>query len=482
MPTTARRIPITVLAGQSNANSTALAVEVFRATAADGGMMVHMAMNGSALGATVPTPSGHWNAASLGLAMGENLAQLFMQLTSILDPASPSHVPGAYLDNIIWIQGEADAYNPTAARDYAANLRAFHAALTARFGAHDLILSGLSDAPDNHHRFSGNHAQNWDMIQQDQRDVAASLATVSLIDPDTVAARAGMTADQMFRDDWIHYDDATGFAARLGRALVAAALSENTAATPNDATSRARIGTSGNDTFTLSLSSFSQVLAGPGHDRVTVASNAALTVIEATDASTRIITTYGPQPRILDLMRVESLQLGAGDDLVRLAGGVTQLRTGAGDDRVFGAARKELIFLGAGDDRARGGARDDIIYGRTGDDRLLGDAGDDWLRGGRGQDTVAGGDGRDRLFGGRGNDVLQGGAGGDTFVFNASAAQDRITDFNPNWDRIAFQDSRWRDVTLRQHGDDVIVSTATTRLIVEDTSLSDLHKSDILFL
>ena len=453
MPTADRRIPITVLAGQSNANANALVVEVFRATVAAGGMMVHVAENGSALDAGVPTASGHWNAASADQAMGENLAILFRQLTSILDPASPSHVPGAYLENIVWVQGESDAYLTSAARDYGANLRAFHAALTARFGAHDLIISGLSDAPDNNHSFSGNHAGNWDRIQNQQTALAWSTESVRIVDPDSVARLAGIAAADMFRDDWIHYDDATGFGARLGRALADMAFDDGNPAAAM-AASRAVVGTSGNDVFTLGMAAFAQVLAGPGEDRAVITGSASLTVIEATATSTRIIAGTAAQPRILDLLRVESLQLGSGQDVVRLAGGVARLATGAGNDTVQGAAQAEVVWLGDGRDVANGGRRND---------------------------TLAGGDGADALQGGHGYDWLRGGAGADTFIFGACSGVDRITDFNPAQDQIGLWDATWREVTLRQSGQDVIITTDTSGLRVEDVLVTDLQKSDLLF-
>ena len=62
MPIADRRIPIVVLAGQSNANSTQLSMEVFRPVATSGGMLVHLAVNGSALSDRLVTGSGNWNA------------------------------------------------------------------------------------------------------------------------------------------------------------------------------------------------------------------------------------------------------------------------------------------------------------------------------------------------------------------------------------------------------------------------------------
>jgi RTX calcium-binding nonapeptide repeat (4 copies)/Carbohydrate esterase, sialic acid-specific acetylesterase len=478
MPTPAHRIPVTVLAGQSNATGLALAAQIFHATAAAGGMMVHVAMNGSALAATAGTDAGHWNAPDARHAMGENLALLFAQLASILDPASPSHVPGAYLDNVIWVQGEADACTGAAARAYGANLRAFHAALTARFGAHDLIVSGLSDVPADNGSFSDSHVANWQIIQRHQREVAAGLPTIHVVNPDTLAAHAGLSADDMFRADLLHYNNS--FASQLGRALSAAAFADHQAA--QNPVSAARIGTRGNDVFHLSLTPFAQVFAGPGHDRAILTAALDLAVIEATATSTRIIAMPNGQTRMLDLIGVEALWLGAGNDTIHLAGGVAYLHSGAGNDSVQGGARSESLALGPGQDRAQGGGSRDILLGGTGDDALWGQTGNDWLRGGAGQDHLFGGSGRDRLAGGPGADVLQGGTGADWFVFSPASGQDRITDFDPHTDHLLFRGLALHDLTLRQIGDDLVITTATTRLVIADTLLADLPRADILFL
>jgi Ca2+-binding RTX toxin-like protein len=480
MPLSAPRIPITVLAGQSNANSTPLAVEVFRATANAGGMMVHVAMNGSALAATAGTDAGHWNAPGPNTPMGENLAILFAQLVSILDPASPSHVPGAFLDNIIFVQGEADTYGNYAARNYGENLRAFHAALTARFGVHDLILAGLSDVPDDHRDMSPSYSANWQIIQQHQRAVAAALGSVRLVDPDAVAAGAGYAPADMFRDDFLHYDESSGFATLLGRRLVRDAIGDSSPANTG-ATSPSHIGTHGDDLFQLTVPRFAQVLAGPGHDRAVIASTANLMVIEATNASTRILDKSGAQPRILDLIRLESLTLGSGDDRVRLAGGVTTLDTRAGNDVVTGSTRAEDIHLGYGRDRALGGANADKLHGGLGNDTLYGQDGRDWLHGGRSADMIFGGNGHDRILGGQGNDLLQGGTGADRFVFSVATDHDRIADFEPHHDRLVLQNMDYGDLTFHQQGQDLIISFGDFRLVLDDTTRQDLPRSDLIF-
>jgi Ca2+-binding RTX toxin-like protein len=486
MPTAPPRIPIVVLAGQSNANSVQLGVEVFRHVALNGGMMVHAAYNGSALSERLNTGSGNWNAATATTPMGSNLAALVTQLWSILNPASPSYVPGAYLESVIWVQGEADAFNSTAAAEYGQNLRALHDALTSRFGVHDMVLSGLSDAPHAFRSFAGGHAQNWDTIQAQQRAVAGDLATVHLINPDQVAAQARVSADDMFRWDFIHYDDATGFAGMLGRSLANAALQPGF--TTNTVVQRVPpqpvlAGTAGNDSFTLMLTPFRQVMAGPGWDKVTVTSGTvSVSLIEVTATSTRIIDKTPGSNRILDLIAVEEVTLGAGHDTVRLAGGATIVNTGAGNDWATGFARNEMFRLGSGNDAGFGGGGDDTIWGDDGSDRLWGSDGADALYGGTGNDTIWGGTGADIITGGYGNDLITGEAGADIFVFSGRSGTDRITDFDADEDVLHLVGIRPATVRITQVGNDVVVTGGYTQVVLEDVSLQDFHLNDIVFL
>lgn len=60
----------------------------------------------------------------------------------------------------------------------------------------------------------------------------------------------------------------------------------------------------------------------------------------------------------------------------------------------------------------------------------------DILIGGAGSDILSGGAGDDLIVDGAGPDTLTGGAGADVFIFDADGATDRITDFDPERDRI----------------------------------------------
>jgi Ca2+-binding RTX toxin-like protein len=150
-----------------------------------------------------------------------------------------------------------------------------------------------------------------------------------------------------------------------------------------------------------------------------------------------------------------TIDAGAGDDLVAAGTGDDQVRGGAGSDDLYGMAGADVLLGEDGDDRIYGDGpalnlsgssiiwaapaqqgsdfidggdgRDillgqggsDTLYGGAGDDRIWGDDrdpvntplsvhGDDYLDGEDGDDTLIGGGRDDTLFGGAGNDILEG--------------------------------------------------------------------------
>lgn len=147
---------------------------------------------------------------------------------------------------------------------------------------------------------------------------------------------------------------------------------------------------------------------------------------------------------------------GAGNDILRGGAGNDVLDGGDGDDVIEGGAGDDLIIAGLGGDVIDGGegfdtldlsaatgpvrvdfgagmvsgegigtnrftsiekllfgAGDDVVTGGNGDDAFDGGAGNDTLKGGAGDDTLWGGDGDDLLDGGSGDDLLYGGTGDD---------------------------------------------------------------------
>ena len=111
-------------------------------------------------------------------------------------------------------------------------------------------------------------------------------------------------------------------------------------------------------------------------------------------------------------------------------GGINPLDADQGNTINAGAGA-DLVLAGTGADLVHGDAGDDLIYGLAGADALYGDAGADTIYGDgsttvgfltstpltqHGDDLISGGEGNDRLVGEGGSDVLLGGAGNDQLV------------------------------------------------------------------
>ena len=87
----------------------------------------------------------------------------------------------------------------------------------------------------------------------------------------------------------------------------------------------------------------------------------------------------------------------------------------------------ENLIGGSGDDRLDGNARSNRLEGGAGGDYLAGLAGADTLIGGPGNDTILGGDGFDLLNGGPGGDILQADTAGE--IKTASYQADNVQSF-----------------------------------------------------
>ncbi|MEM9061105.1 MAG: Hint domain-containing protein [Pseudomonadota bacterium] len=127
----------------------------------------------------------------------------------------------------------------------------------------------------------------------------------------------------------------------------------------------------------------------------------------------------------------DSMDAGAGDDLVYAAEGNDTVDGGAGNDTIiagtgndsaaggdgsdviYGGEGNDTLSTGIGNDTLFGGVGDDVLTNSAGNDTLFGGAGDDSIVASLGDDTLYGGDGNDALFGGEDEDLLFGGAGND---------------------------------------------------------------------
>lgn len=170
----------------------------------------------------------------------------------------------------------------------------------------------------------------------------------------------------------------------------------------------------------------------------------------------------GPVVRIIQgTARSERLAGGSSDDTVRARGG---------DDALLGRDGADRLQGGGGHDRIEGGAGRDRLMGNGGRDRLEGQAGHDRLSGGTGADTLLGGAGRDRIAGGRGDDRMKGGAGADEFRFAKRHGDDRIVDFDPDKDVLAFSQRRLGldDLDISRQGRDTLIDTGHGTITLDD--------------
>ena len=132
---------------------------------------------------------------------------------------------------------------------------------------------------------------------------------------------------------------------------------------------------------------------------------------------------------------------GSGDDAFFVTdGGVA--RGGLGYDTVIVAAQRYLMSesIEAGHMVARAGG---TLIGNQKNNNLNGSEFGDVIRGKDGGDSLDGGRGKDVLHGNRGRDDLTGGNGRDTFVFKKNWDNDRILDFENNFDTLALDVALW---------------------------------------
>jgi Ca2+-binding RTX toxin-like protein len=190
----------------------------------------------------------------------------------------------------------------------------------------------------------------------------------------------------------------------------------------------------------------------------------------------------------------------AGNDIIKADKADTGalLDGGAGNDQLYGAWAANVMNGGDGNDYLSGSGGQDVMHGGAGDDslkggpaatKMYGDDGNDTLQGGTGNEFLYGGTGNDRLIGGAGNDTLTGGTGNDTFVFAPNFGKDVIADFqntNGTRDIIQFDHTVFADFSaiqsqMAQNGTSVVITLdANNTVELQNTSLSQLHASDIL--
>jgi Ca2+-binding RTX toxin-like protein len=219
----------------------------------------------------------------------------------------------------------------------------------------------------------------------------------------------------------------------------------------------------------------------------------------------------------------DTLKGGAGNDKLNGGGGTDTLLGGGGADTLLGEGGNDTLNGGGGNDLLNGGRGGDRLIGGKGTDtasyanaktkvqadladasgntgeakgdsytkienliggtkadKLFGNAGGNRIEGGKGGDRMDGRGGSDILIGGKGNDVLTGGGGADSFVFDRADGADRITDFGLGADVIEITSGAKRlgQLTFAQEGAGVLVSFASTSVLVEDITVAELRSAD----
>jgi Ca2+-binding RTX toxin-like protein len=108
-------------------------------------------------------------------------------------------------------------------------------------------------------------------------------------------------------------------------------------------------------------------------------------------------------------------------DRIIVPASVARVDAGAGNDTILAAPHASVAqecsggcFGGVGSQTIEGGAGNDLIFGQRGNDTLRGGPGNDSLYGGIGDDKLEGGSGDDFLYGGFGADAIDGQEGSDT--------------------------------------------------------------------
>lgn len=183
-----------------------------------------------------------------------------------------------------------------------------------------------------------------------------------------------------------------------------------------------------------------QVFAGAGDDQIFSGNDGQDDLFDGGDG--RDLVRYSATSNPLTINLSTGLATGAAignDQLVS----IEHITTGTGNDTVIGNSDNNLIRTGNGADRVQGDDGRDRILGGAGNDTLLGGDGNDRLFGETDNDRLIGGDGNDALFGGLGRDAMTGGTGIDHFVFldiadsgTTPGTLDSITDFEQGIDKI----------------------------------------------
>ncbi|MEM7545568.1 MAG: M10 family metallopeptidase C-terminal domain-containing protein [Pseudomonadota bacterium] len=179
-----------------------------------------------------------------------------------------------------------------------------------------------------------------------------------------------------------------------------------------------------------------------------------------------------------NLLSIENIVAGSGDDDITGSDVANMLEGGAGDDTIDARDGDDKVYGGTGADDIRGGdgddilsgfysyglnsiGDDDIIRGGNGNDEITGHWGDDTLYGQSGDDTVYGGAGDDWISGNNGLDELYGGGGVDTADYRFSNSDwTFIMGFGTISNGSATEVAEGFERARMGGGDDIVIGTA----------------------
>ncbi|MEM9629334.1 MAG: cadherin domain-containing protein, partial [Pseudomonadota bacterium] len=164
----------------------------------------------------------------------------------------------------------------------------------------------------------------------------------------------------------------------------------------------------------------------------------------------------------------ETLNGGAGSDIIHGLDGWDTIYAGAGDDIIYGGAGNDNILFGEGDDIVYGGDGDDTIDDE-GNERLNGD---NVLDGGAGDDRIWAGHGDDILYGGAGDDFLSGEGGSDLFVILQGEGNDQVIGGSGWTDIIELQDANGGS-NIGTYGSDWTIAFDSGSIEASDTNATD---------
>ncbi len=405
--------PIIVLAGQSNAARAGTRLGVADVASQSGAYYIPFAVSGTPLAEEIDGNQGDWSASGAPGA-GEHLIRLYALLDNVLNPSSPNYIPDAYLAGVVWIQGEADSFYEQSVNDYVGNLVELRDAVVARYGAHEWVISALSEVS-----WEGRVGPTkvYDRFMQ-LRDNQLGMATIdgfTVVDPDQVARALGVSSADMFDPDRVHYPEA------FGRTL-GAALAEKLMIQTGDV--RLQVGTADRDEFFVVGEFRHEVFGSTGLNSVDFSAIGKGLYFD--DHGERFVSARymdrsgGFSAELVEIGRVFGTNFA---DEFYLGTSLRDIRAGGGNDRVYAGPISINVQMGDGDDRVYGSEFDDNIIGQNGRDALYGYGGSDRIFGGNDNDRLYGGAGDDLLDGSQGNDQFDGGTGAD--VMSGGTGNDR---------------------------------------------------------